>query len=339
MCIPCSDPDDIPFSFEPVEQPLPAPWEASLQLLHELGLGSRDQVMALEAEGAAPAILSAAIVRLYRPESFWPRRLPRRLVEADATEDQRLGRSSWALAILERPEPVLACFGHSIMDVFAYRVANLPVEHWLEGRVPPRIDPKVFKAVTGDGFTFQAPRGGLDLTWIRREVRGNLFILDTVGPLRLPHELRCRGRFEVRGAAGVTKLHGIWVKGEAGIAVVEDCPDLVDLELPRTTTVEIRNCLSLRRIRGVVPLCGLKVDGCPQLQQAVLCFPKDTLSRPRIAFLNCPSLVRMESTSRARRVIGDLILVGCTSLHPPVPPLVVMGRVEIQSGPEVGNVR
>jgi len=319
----------MPPSPEGDDSPLPAPWQERLLALQIQGMASPEPILALEAEGASPDALTSAIARLYRPEWFLRRCIQVDGVEPDAAGDQRLGRSSWALEILEHPGAVLACWGHSILDVFAYRVANLPPERWLEGRIEPGVDLEVLKAVTSEGFTFQTPSRALDLTWIRREVRGNLVILNPMGLVHLPHLLRCRDRFGLRGAARVTRLHGIRVKGDTGLAVIEDCPDLVDLELPRATTVEIRRCPSLRRIRGNVPSRNLRVDGCPRLQQAVLCFPKDTLSRPRVAFRNCPSLIQLESTSRARRVIGDLILVSCPSLRFPLPPLVVTGRVNI----------
>jgi hypothetical protein len=69
--------------------------------------------------------------------------------------------------------------------------------------------------------------------------------------------------------------------------------------------------------------------GCPQLIEANLAFPKDTLARPDVTFRACPSLARLESMSQIRRVIGDLTLTDSPSLMPPLPPLVVMGRVLI----------
>ena len=94
-------------------------------------------------------------------------------------------------------------------------------------------------------------------------------------------------------------------------------------------TVEVRNCPALRRIWGRAPQDDLLVAGCPQLLQAVLTFPRGKVSRPNIAFRDCPALVRLESTGRTRRVIGDLTLTGCPSLQPPLPPLVVMGRTDL----------
>ena len=130
-----------------------------------------------------------------------------------------------------------------------------------------------------------------------------------------------------------TRLQGIRVLGDHGTAIIENCPDLEELELPRANRVEVQHCAGLRRIRGRVPMGGLEVTDCPQLIEANLAFPKVTLARPGIIFRDCPSLGRLISMSRIRRVIGDLTLTDCPSLKPPLPPLVVMGRMLILNAP------
>ena len=304
---------------------LPQVWEARLEALRNNGRSPQQQLRTIEFEGAPAEILALAISRLYDHEPglrCWCGSIP-------DSGPGGLARSSWAVATLACPEPVLACLGHSLLDVFAYRVATLPVKRWFEGPVHRGVDPEVLLAATMNGLTFRSPLGALDLTWIRKEVQGCLEILAPKGSLTLPPLLQCRGRFEVRGAAGITRLQGIRVVGTPGTAIIDGCPDLEDLELPRATRVEVRNCAALKRIRGHVPPGGLEVVGCAKLEDAVLSISRDTLVRPDLTFRDCPSLVRLGSMNRTRRVIGNLTLAGCPSLQGPLPPLVVMGRLNV----------
>ena len=248
--------------------------------------------------------------------------------EEELTPEEKLARSSWAIRYLDNPEPVIAVLGHSLMDVYAFRLASLHPTRWLDGKIHFGLEPELILASIERGLLFLSPIAPLDLTWLT-VMQGSLEIRDPIWPLRLPLALRCRDRLHLRGALGVIKLLGYHVEGETSTALIENCPDLTDLELPRAVAVEVRNCLALRRIWGRAPQGGLRVEGCPQLLQAVLSFPKGTVSRPNIVFQDCPALVRLESTARTRRVIGDLTLAGCPGLQPPLPPLMVMGRLNV----------
>jgi hypothetical protein len=314
-------------------------WEPRLRNLRNMGLSLRDQIRGLEEAGAPVEVLQAVIIHLYRPEPAWPHSHGRPYMESEATPEERLALCSWAVEVLRRPAAVIDRFGHNLLDIFAYRVACLPRERWFLGSIHdafeghPAFDGATMLAAIDAGLRFDSLFQSMDLTWIRKAVQGFLEIVDPTAPLRLPPSLRCLGRFEVRGARGFTRLQGIRVLGDHGTAIIENCPDLEELELPRANRVEVQHCAGLRRIRGRVPMGGLEVTDCPQLIEANLAFPKVTLARPGIIFRDCPSLVRLKSMSRIRRVIGDLTLTDCPSLKPPLPPLVVMGRMLILNAP------
>ena len=322
------EPTPVPLRPRSSRPSVPPIWAAFLGGLRAKGLAPDGQLVAMERAGAAPEVLAALVVQLYYPEPMWLRGCIRQDNEEEFTAEEKLARSSWAVRFLADPEPVVAVFGHSLMNVFAFRVACLHPSCWLDGRVHLGLEPEVILGSIERGFLFLSPIAPLDLTWMQT-VQGSLEIRDPIWPLHLPVGLRCRDRLHLRGALGVVTLRGYIVEGEASTALIENCPDLTDLELPRAMTVEVRNCPALRRIWGRAPEGDLRVEGCPQLQQAVLTFPKDTLSRLNITFRDCPALVRLESTGRARRAIGDLTVAGCPSLQPPLQPLVVMGRLSV----------
>ena len=282
----------------------------------------------MERAGAAPEVLAALIVQLWFPRSKVTRCAMYSEPDEELTPVEKLARSSWAVGILNDAGPVVGVFGHRLMDVYAFRLASLHPSRWLDGKIHFGLEPELILASIERGLLFLSPIAPLDLTWLT-DLRGSLEIHDPIWPLRLPPALRCRDRLHLRGAQGVIKLRGYHVEGEVSTALLENCGELVDLELPRAWSVEVRNCPALRRVCGRAPQGGLRVEGCPQLLQAVLSFPKGTVSRPNIVFQDCPALVRLESTGRTRRVIGDLTLTGCPSLQPPLPPLVVMGRTDL----------
>lgn len=226
-------------------------WERYLCDLQNLRLSSGDQVRRLENAKAPAEVLKEVIIRLYRPEFSWLCCRGLSFTEGRTTPMERLELCSWAVTVLHDPEPVVACFGHTLLDVFAFRVESLPPERWLQGTSLEVVDPMAMAAITNEGFRFESLGGPADLTWIRKGVHGCLEIIDPLGPLRLPPHLCCRGRFQVRGAWGFTRLHGLRVLGDHGTALIENCPDLEDLVLPRANHVEVRGCASLRRIRVV----------------------------------------------------------------------------------------
>lgn len=322
------EPTPVPLRPRSSRPSLPPIWAAFLSGLRAKGLAPDGQLVAMERAGAGPEVLAALIIQLYYPEPKGARCSMFSPVEEEFTADEKLARSSWAVRFLADPEPVVGLLGHSLMDVYRFRVGCLPPRFWLGGNVHHGLEPELILASIERGLLFLSPIYPLDLMWMET-VQGSVEIRDPIWPLHLPVGLRCRDRLHLRGTLGVIKLRGYHVEGEASTALIENCPDLTDLELPRAVIVEVRNCPALRRIWGRAPQGGLLVEGCPQLRRAVLTFPKDTHSLPNLAFLDCPALARLESTSRARRVIGDLTLTGCTSLQLPLPPLVVMGRTSL----------
>jgi hypothetical protein len=329
------------FATEPPMPPLPPPWEAQVQALQDHGLHAqdlllRDQVRGLEAGGAPPEVLAAAITRLFHPERGWPRCscCIDTLEDVLQGEEHNHARSSWVISTLVDPVPVLAVLGHTPLGVLAHRVAHQRAPgHWLDGEIRRFLDQEVVQAVTAEGLSFRATVADLDLRWAHQGVNGHLEILDPVGGLHLPPYIRCQGWFVLRGGHGLTRLPATRVMGDGSTAVVEACPDIEDLELPRAAYVKIVGCAGLRTIRGTAPLGDLEVVGCPVLEEIKLKFAKEIFSPPGITLRDCPSLGRLSSTSRVRRVIGNLTVTGCPALHLPLRALVVTGRVDVEGGP------
>ena len=307
---------------------LPPIWAAFLSGLRAKGLAPDGQLSAVERAGAAPEVVAALVAQLWFPRSKVTRCAMYSEPERELAPEEKLARSSWAIRFLDNPEPVIAVLGHSLMDVYAFRLASLHPSHWLDGKIHLGLEPELILASIERGLMFLSPIAPLDLRWMKT-LNGSLEISYPIWPPRLPRRIRCRDLLHLRGVQGIVHLQGSHIKGEGAFVLIENCPDLTDLELPRATTVEIRSCPALQRIWGRAPQGGLHVEGCTQLQQVVLTIPKSLLSRPNIAFKDCPSLIRLESMGRTRRVIGDLTLAGCPSLQPPLLSVVVMGRLSV----------
>ena len=107
---------------------LPPIWAAFLSGLRAKGLAPDGQLVAMERAGAAPEVMAALVVQLWFPRSKVTRCSMHSGPEEEFTAEEKLARSSWAIRFLDNPEPVIAVLGHSLMDVYAFRLASLHPE-------------------------------------------------------------------------------------------------------------------------------------------------------------------------------------------------------------------
>ena len=262
------EPNPVPPHAGPEWATLPPVCADQLGRLRARGLAPRDQLLLMAKAGSAPEILAATVARLYCPERCWSDPRTGSVMIGELGDGERLAASSWAVSILDQPDQVVAVLGASLLDVFAYRLANLPPARWLDGPIHFGLEPELILAATEGGLLFLSPIHPLNLNWMQK-VGGYLQVLDPIWPVQLPPVIQCENRLHLRGVRGLaTPIHPV-VHGAGGIAIFEDCPDLQVIEVPQVTRLEVWNCPALHRITGQLPVGGINVVGCPNLDQTL----------------------------------------------------------------------
>jgi hypothetical protein len=270
------------------------------------GFSTKDQILALQAQGASPIelawILSVAAPSLL--EGWKDRPFLRRLE----------GLTHWARKHLAAPHevvPWLLCETAIPREIREGNPAAL--DQW--ALIPEWLEPH-FRAPERLIFRPGSIRKDTDLG---RWFEGGRFDLIVEGPqeaFRLPRGMRIVDRLHLTRISDLRKIHVLEFTGLSVELEIAECPNLQAIHgCPGLSWLHIRECHALEclGIESTV-LQKIEIEGCAALKDLALPISRTTWSPPDLVIRNCPNLESIGMNLKRPFLVRDLIVEQCPRL-------------------------
>ena len=302
----------------------------------EAAIPPEKELQRLEAGGATPKDLAAALMDLYQVHFAEFRGLSCgfRRREQLSPQDPRMG--VWALTVFRDGWRVLDHLGTTPEGLLCYLLGRWPPREWLGDKDRLRIPPAFLHHVEPDKLTFGPKDDPLDLSWLGWRLACGLTITGPIPGLRLPQALACAGDVNIEHVAELVTIQGLNAPGRR--LSLKACPDLESIELPESTALVVQGCPRITQIRGKVT-GDISVEDCQELTNLDIVLPKDALPAPSIVVRRCSKLGSIGRASGVSRVCKDIVVEDCPNFRGFWPRLIVRRERRITGCPLVMESR